>query len=320
MTVGGSARLSKRPHGPLLDALSALGCAITGGPELPVTVHGPIGGGKVAIDGSVSSQFLSALLLVAPRLKDGLRLSVLGSPVSSGYSDLTVAFMARFGVPVGNDLAVREGPYKSADIEVEADWSGATILLAVAPVLGIPVFVPHLKTRSLQPDRAFADFLIRLGVEVEEQGEGVVASGMVKRGGEFDGSMIPDAIPALLTLGALCSVPLSVHRIGHLRAKESDRLDALATILRAQGAVLSESSDGLRVESGIRADLSAEVLEIDAQGDHRMAMAAALTGLLRPIRLTNSQVVSKSFPGFFEQWPGATVEAKWRSSDREPPI
>jgi 3-phosphoshikimate 1-carboxyvinyltransferase len=189
---------------------------------------------------------------------------------------------------------------------VPADWSGATVLLSAAAFLRRPVVVRDIQLRSAHPDRQYLDVLRRLGFEVREEALGVSAAGVPRSGGAFDLSGFPDSAPALAALATLAPVPVQILGVKHLRHKESDRIAALAEVLGAAGASIRAEPDGLIVAGRWTPDPSAEPVLVSTRGDHRMAMAAALIGLARPLLLDDARCVTKSFPGFFEQWPGAT--------------
>lgn len=305
VTVTGGGRLSARPMEPLLAALGGLGAQVEGGPGLPATVCGPLRGGRsLEIDGSVSSQFLSALLLVGPGVEGEIALRSVGAQVSRPYLDLTRAVMAEAGVAVNEDLVVRaDAAYEVVDVTVEGDWSGATALLAASPFLRRPVRVPNVTDRSLQPDRAFAAHLAALGLQVSSSvADGVRVEGRITRGGTFDLADCPDAAPALAAVAVLAPEPVRVVGAGHLRLKESDRIAVLVDLLRASGVEAEARDDGFEVRGPIRAASGPASLAVHA--DHRMAMAGALIGLRRPVLIDDADCVSKSFPGFFDRWPG----------------
>lgn len=308
VTVTGGARLSARPMAPLLAALAALGAEVSGVPGLPATVRGPARGGDVAVDSGASSQFVSALLLAGPAFPDGVRLATRGAAVSRPYVDLTRATMEAFGVAVGPDLAVAAGAaYRPAAFAPGPDWSGATVCLAAAAFLGRAVLVPGLDPASRQPDARAADVLRALGLEVAADEAGVRASGRPARGGAFDAGGFPDSVPALAALAALAPEPVRLAGAAHLRVKECDRIEGLVAVLRAAGAGADALPDGLIVRGGFRGARDAACVPVSARRDHRLAMAAALLGLARPVRIDDAACVAKSFPGFFDRWPGAEV-------------
>ena len=307
VSVTGGGRLSVRPMAPLLRALESLGATVDGGPGLPATVHGPLRGGReLTVDGSVSSQFLSALLLIAPAIDGEVDFRTTHAQVSRPYLDLTRAVMAESGVVVGEDLVVVGGAaYQPADVCVESDWSGATVLLAAAPFLGRAVCVPRLNPNSRQPDRLFVEHLSGLGLDVSSRDtDGVRVAGTVTRGGTFDLADCPDAAPALAAVGALGCEPVRIVGAAHLRHKESDRIAVLVDMLRASGVSAEAFDDGLQVVGPLSA-ATGDPVALTVRADHRMAMAGALLGLRRSVLIDDAHCVAKSFPGFFEQWPGA---------------
>lgn len=311
--IGGRGRLLKRPMAPLLEALEELGADIRGGPFLPVTVRGPIReNGRVAIDSRASSQFLSAALLMGAGIEDGLVVEAREGQVSTGYVALTVALLRAFGIPVEEEeqaFRVRPGPEGApATVTVERDWSGASALLAASAYLDRPVHVPGLTLDSRQPDRRFALLAGGLGLEVVAQDDGVRASGQIRRPAELFVGSCPDAVPALVALGALA--PGWVHFRGapHLRLKESDRIASLIALLQGVGLETREFEDGLGVKGPLEPRPNDAPIRVTSRGDHRMAMAAGLLGLRVPLLIDDTECVDKSFPGFFEQWPGAASD------------
>ena len=307
VTITGEGRLPERPMGPLLAALRSLGARVDGGPGLPVTVQGPLQGGRrLGVDGRASSQFVSALLLVAPAVPGGLALRSVGRQVSRPYIDLTRDVMAAFGAGSDGGLdALTDQTYVAGrTYAVGADWSGATALLAAAPLLGRPVFVPSLRTSSVQPDRAFAEVLTAIGVDVVARDGGLLASGSVDAGGTFDLGEFPDSAPALAALAAAGSHEVRIEGAAHLRHKESDRIAALVALLEGVGLEAEELRDGLRIMGGPLARAQGPPVRLPVRGDHRIAMTAALLGLRRPVLIDDETCVAKSFPAFFDQWPG----------------
>lgn len=308
VTVDGAPGLRRRPMGPLLAALNTLGARTSGGPGLPATVHGPLRPTeRIVVEAHRSSQFASALLLVLPGAGGPARLELEGPPVSAGYLDLTRGIMGVAGVHVDGDLRVAgETGYRPFDLRSEADWSGATVLLAAAAFLGRSVRVPELDLRSQQPDSAVAGLLPHMGVHVESASGGVQAWGAVIKGGRFDIAGIPDAASALAALGALAAEETQLCGAPHLRHKESDRIQGLVELLLAAGVEAAARRDGLVIRgmpgSPLRETAPAR---LPVRGDHRLAMAGALLGLRRPVLLDDATCVEKSFPGFFAQWPGA---------------
>lgn len=301
-TIDGSPRLRERPLVPLLDALRALGATVEGD-ALPVGVTGPATGGAAEVPGSHSSQFASALLLIAPALKEGLRLRIRGPLVSAPFVDLTIAALEQRGVVVE-----RTGPYayavarqrvKARELHIPGDVTAATYPAAAAAILGGEVTVERVDARErtgAQGDVRFFALLEQMGCSVKRRSDSVT----VKRHGTLFGITADlrdcsDVFPTAAVVAACASTPSELTGVAHTRLQESDRIAAVAAGLRALGGEVTESSDGLRI---VPRPLHAGV--VDAAGDHRIAMAFSILGLEIPgVAIEGSDVVSKTFPDFY---------------------
>lgn len=303
VTLTGSARMWERPIGPLGTALEALGATVrypVNTEVPPIEVAGPLRGGEVAVDGGVSSQFASSLLLAAPLMPDGLVLRLASPPVSRSYLDLTVGVMAHFGAGVDRwgyeRFAVAHGGYAGTAYAVEGDWSSASYLFALAAALGGRVTVQNLDPASAQGDRRFVGALAAMGCRVSAGPDGVT----VERDGPLRGiqcemSSAPDTVQTLAVIAALAGGPTRITGIGHLRHKESDRLAVTADRLTALGAGAAVEEDALTITPAPLHGGS-----IDPAGDHRTAMAFAVLGLtVGGIALEDPGCVAKSWPGFW---------------------
>jgi 3-phosphoshikimate 1-carboxyvinyltransferase len=288
LLLDGDERMRRRPVGDLADALERLGAEVRyqgqrGFPPLTVRRRGPPGS-RVAIDASRSSQFVSALLLVAPRLPGGLAVETSGSPVSGPYIELTVDALRAFGAVVDVSPAgwrVAPGPLRGGRFEVEGDWSSAAFLLVAARISGRPVRIANLRDDSRQADRAVVGFLERLD-----------APGPCR----IDLGACPDLLPPLAAASAFAAAPVELRGVAHARLKESDRIAALAEGLRRVGANVAEFADGMRIEP-LRAPVAAA---LDPRADHRIAMAFGLLGLRIPgTSVRDPGCVTKSYPGFW---------------------
>ena len=310
ITITGSGRIRERPVAGLVAALGALGADIeTTGGFAPLTVRsGRLNGGAASVPAAESSQFASGLLLAAPRAAGPVSVELEGAPVSASYLDLTVSVMARCGVEVERPrpkrFRVASGArYRPGDHRISGDWTSAGYLLAVAAVAPGRVSVEGLDPESPQGERRFPEVLRRMGCEVSEtaseEGVRVTVSGGRLRGISVDMRSMPDAAPTLAAIAPFADGTTRIRGISHLRHKESDRIAALVDGLGRLGARTMATDDGLAVEppeSG--AHLRAATL--DAHGDHRIAMALALTGVRIPgVRIRSPEVVAKSFPGFW---------------------
>lgn len=312
--------LARRAVGMVAAPLEALGarCATEGGLP-PVLVEGPLRGGRAVVDAAASSQSLTGLLVALPLAPADSVLEV-RSLASGGYVDLTLATMRAFGIEVERDdrpgaggaiaFAIAGGRrYWPADFRVEGDWSGAAFLLVAGAVAGGPpgtsgegtVDVEGLDPRSAQPDRAIVDALRESGASVALAGAAVSAGppagGAALRAFSFDARDCPDLFPPLVALAARCEGVSRVRGVGRLRGKESDRAAVLAREFGKLGIAVEVSGDEMTIRGG-RPRGGA----VDARGDHRIAMAAAVAALAGsgPVEIGGAECVAKSWPSFFE--------------------
>jgi len=309
---------SHRPVAPLLAALRALGARIEG-ERPPLIVRGPIRGGEVAVESSLSSQFATALLLVAPALPVGLVLSAPGL-VSRHYLELTAALAREFRAPAAAAPASSgEGPGGAAryrvpsailrgrTLAIEPDASAAAFPLAAAAVTGGEVAVLGLGRGSLQGDARFAEILGGMGCAVEVGEERIRVRGGALRAIEADLGDTPDLAPPLAAVAAFAPGRSVLHGIAHLRHKESDRLAVLAAGLESLGFRARATADTLEIEGGA----GGRGAVVDPAGDHRMAMAFAVIGTrVEGVSVRNPSCVEKSDPAFFERWEALVRRAQ----------
>jgi 3-phosphoshikimate 1-carboxyvinyltransferase len=301
-------QLRRRPLGPVLVALAAQGAGIIGD-AFPLTLDARgLSGGDVSIDASVSSQFLSGLLMAAPFATEPTRLHF-DTVVSRPYLDLTFDAMRAFGVePDVAETAIRvpTGGYRAADYQVEPDASTASYFLASAALTGTTVRLEGLDRRATrQGDIELVAFLEQMGCRVRD-GESLELTGPDRlRGVTVDMGNSSDVLMTLACAAVFADGPTTIRGIGHARVKESDRIAACAENLRRLEITVEEGQDWLRVHPGApRAEVQLPTYE-----DHRVAMAFALIGTHTPVLLEEPTVVGKTFPEFFEVWPrtGARV-------------
>ena len=306
--IDGSARMRERPIGPLARALRVLGATVDGD-AFPLTVSGPLRGGTVEVPGHESSQFASALLLVSARASEGIELRIAGSVVSAPFIDLTVDALRRRGVVVerpGLPNAFRIAPQgiRARRVTIPGDATAASYPAAAAAILGGKVTVenvePHRRTGSQGDIRAF-EILARMGCSVSRLPGGIT----LRRDGPLYGIRenvrdISDVFPTLAVVAACAEGRSEILGVGHTRRQESDRIAAVAAGLRALGGRVEEYADGIAVEP---VPLRGGV--VDAAGDHRIAMAFSVLGLLVPgIAIEGAESVAKTFPGFYEMLRG----------------
>ena len=301
----GTPRMQERPVQPLLDSLTQLGVAArsvnaNGCPPLHVTGR-PIEGGHVTIDCSVSSQFLSSLLLMAPRSKSGLDIEVGGGPVSRPYIDLTVDILERFGITVyrqGYDRFHVPGQqtYRAGSHTVEPDVSNASYFWAAGAITGKSITVSGISRDSLQGDMKLLPFLEEIGCRVTSTARGITVSGGPLRGIEADMGDLPDMVPTLAVVAAFADGSTCIRNVAHLKVKECDRLAAVIHELGAMGIAARSEGENLIIAGGCPT-----AAEIETYNDHRIAMSFAVAGLRAPgTRIRNPACVDKSFPNFWE--------------------
>lgn len=300
-----------RPVGPVLTALRDLGVRVDdeGRGTLPYTVHGTGGvvGGRVRVDASASSQFVSALLLAGARFEDGLTLEHTGATLPSRtHIEMTVQVLRSAGVEVSRPDAstwrVEPGPVRAFAAEVEPDLSSAAPLLALAAVTGGTVVIPRWPATTTQPGDHLREVLARMGATTSLTERGLVVTGRTGteglQGADLDLSDVGELTPVVAALAVLATTPSRLRGIAHLRGHETDRLAALTTEIGRLGGRAEETADGLAIEP---APLHGARLR--TYHDHRMAMFAAVVGAAVPgVEVEDVATADKTFPGFHTVW------------------
>jgi 3-phosphoshikimate 1-carboxyvinyltransferase len=300
----GSERMRQRPIGDLLDGLNRIGVSARsldqkGFPPLSIEGKG-IKGGHVDLKCGLSSQFLSALLLIAPYINEGLDITVVEGPVSKPYIDLTVDIMNRFGVDLERDRYARFHVaggqcYLPGRYTVEADASQASYFWAAAAVTGATIKVLGMSRASGQGDIRFLEVLEAMGCRVAYEPDGISVTGGKLVSVEVDMSDMPDMVPTLAVVAAFARGTTVIRNVAHLKAKESDRLAVVAGGLARMGIVAMDDNVGLTVIGGRPSGA-----RIDPCNDHRIAMSFAVAGLVTPgVMIDDETCVEKSFPDFW---------------------
>jgi 3-phosphoshikimate 1-carboxyvinyltransferase len=306
--LDGGARMRQRPIEELLLALRSLGMeaeAVRGNGCPPVRVGGGRPrGGAVSLSGARSSQFISALLMAAPRLEQGIDLGIEGELVSRPYVELTRRVMRWFGVEAttaaGRFTVAAGQSYRAAEVEIEGDWSSASYLFAAAAIVPGRVDVEGLDPHSAQGDAGILDLLRLMGCRVAtEAGGGITVEGPDRlRAVDADLAGMPDLAPTVAVVALFADGVSRLRGVPHLRLKESDRIEALAAGIAALGGQAEPGPDGLTITPR---PLTGGV--IDPRGDHRMAMAFAVAGLRVPgVTVLDPACVAKSYPGFWDDF------------------
>ena len=315
--LDGVPRMRQRPIGDLLGALRTLGAKILSlGECLPLEIEANgLSGGKVAIRGDASSQFLSALLLVGPKTRDGLDVSIEGPLFSKPYVEMTLSMLSQWGatssseelqsfhIPGGQD-------FNAQTYSIEPDASGASYFFAAAAITGGKIRIKNLGKDALQGDVAFVDILAQMGCDVKKGKHFVEVRGPqdgVLRGGSFDMNAVSDTVMTLAAIAPFAQEPVEITNVAHIRGKETDRLSALTTELSRLGVRVEERSDGLLIYPAKKLKRAS----IKTYDDHRMAMSFAITGLKSPgIEIRDPGCVAKTFPDFFERLEKVASKAR----------
>jgi 3-phosphoshikimate 1-carboxyvinyltransferase len=315
-TLTGEPRMEERPIGDLVDALRQLGASVTylnndGFPPLTINATG-LNGGDVDIAGDLSSQFLTALLMVAPLAKGKVNINIKGELVSKPYIDITLALMAQFGVDVQNHDYARfeinpgQQYLSPGKVLVEGDASSASYFLAAGAIAGGSVKVTGVGRLSIQGDVKFADALEKMGAQIEWGDDFIIARKAKLSGIDMDMNHIPDAAMTIATAALFAEGETCLRNIYNWRIKETDRLHAMATELRKVGAVVEEGHDFIRITPPVELNCAA----IDTYNDHRMAMCFSLLAFADcGITINDPDCTSKTFPSYFAEFARLTQEA-----------
>ena len=294
-----------RPIADLLDALRQVGvsaCTQFENGHLPVIIEADgLKGGKTRLDVSKSSQFLTALLLIAPYAKNGMEIEVVGKR-EMPYIDITLAVMAAFGTQVVNEdytyFRIKGGQqYQSRIYNIEPDASNASYFFAAAALTGGRVTVPYLHSDSTQGDVGFIHVLEQMGCQVTVSDTGITVTGPQQlKGIDVDMRTISDTALTLAAIAPFADSKVTIRNIEHTRWQETDRIHAMVTELRKLGVSVVEHQDGLEISPAPITPVA-----IDTYEDHRVAMAFSLVGLkANGIRINDPECVSKTFPNYFQ--------------------
>lgn len=301
----GDVAARSRPMKTTVDSLRALGVEVSGS-GLPFTIHGTgeVVGGELSIDASESSQFVSGLLLVAARFKNGLTLNHTAKTLPSmPHIDMTIDTLAKRGVKVSKlsetSWRIEPGEISGRTLEIEPDLSNAGPFMAAALVAGGTVTVENWPTSTTQVGNDFVSLLTLMGGQVSRNGTGISVTGTGEINGiEIDLSSAGELTPVIAALAALAKSKSVISGVAHLRGHETNRLKALADEINSIGGRATETQDGLVIEP---ADLRGGLWK--TYGDHRMATAGAIIGLRVPgIEIEDITVTSKTMPGFESLW------------------
>ncbi len=304
----GEPRMKERPIGHLVDTLAQLNADIDyleNQDYPPVKIKGNVlKGGSVSIDGSISSQFLTSILIIAPLLKIDTHINIEGELVSKPYIDITLDIMSRFGVKVQNNdyqsftIKGNQSYHSVEKYMVEGDASSASYFLAAGAIKGGEITVHGVGKLSVQGDKYFADVLEKMGAEVTWKDESITVKGKELIAIDMDMNHIPDAAMTIATTALFAKGTTTIRNIYNWRVKETDRLTAMATELRKVGADVVEGEDYI----SITPPASLKHAEIDTYNDHRIAMCFSLVALSdTPVTINDPKCTAKTFPDYFEK-------------------
>lgn len=303
--LDGVERMRKRPIGPLVKALNALNANVkTESPDQapPVVIDSkPVSGGKVLIQGSLSSQYLSGLLMAAPLCRNGLTIEIEGELISKPYVRMTLEMMRSFGVECVADsnlanFKIKPGQtYLGRPYDIEPDASAASYFWAAAAICGGTSTVNGLAENSIQGDVRFVKVLEQMGCQVHYRTDSISVTGPARHGIDVEMGDISDTVQTLAAVAPFVDSPTTVRNVAHNRVKETDRIGFLAIELKKLGLKVDEFRDGLTIYPG---PIQGAVL--DTYHDHRMAMSLALIGLrVSGVIISDPSCVAKTYPHFF---------------------
>jgi 3-phosphoshikimate 1-carboxyvinyltransferase len=320
--IRGSKRMHERPIHPLVETLNALGADIDylekeGFPPLRIKGR-PLKGGDVYLAGDISSQFISALLMIAPVMENGLTIHIEKNIISRPYIDLTLGMMKQYGVHAKwehNDVTVKPQEYKAVELTVEADWSAASYWYEIVSLLpGSEVKLEGLMKKSLQGDANVANLFSDLGVTTEYVADGIIIRHVKKKTKKFFHDFVnePDLAQTFAATCCFKGIPFLFSGVQSLKIKETDRVAALISELKKLGFLLREDGKGMLEWDGERCFPDKEPA-IDTYDDHRMAMAFAPGAIVyKSLIINDPAVVSKSYPNFWSdlKQAGFRIEEK----------
>jgi 3-phosphoshikimate 1-carboxyvinyltransferase len=312
--VDGHISMQKRPNKDLVDALRALGATLdsTNDGYLPTSVRGARLKGPVRVPGTISSQYLTSLLTIAPLVEGGLTIEVEGDLTSKPYVDLTLDELSKFGVRVETDqyrrLVVPQQTFRAGTIDVEGDASAASYFAALATLHGATITLSNLGSGTRQGDYGFLGLCEQLGARVERSPGRTVISGPRQLAAGFDGAVdmtsMPDVAPTLMMICPFLTKPTRITGLATLRVKECDRIAAPTREMRKLGLEVEEGPDFMVIQPlTAAAKTRPSVVDIETYHDHRIAMSFGVLGSKLPgLRILDPGCVAKTYPNYWRDW------------------
>lgn len=298
-------RLPSRPLSPLYEELDLHGCVLSPQGISPLNVSGQLQGGLFKIAGNVSSQFISGLLFALPLVREDSRIELLGAVESKPYIDMTLSALDEFGIVIRQEMNVfqisgNQRYTAKQSVSVEGDWSNAAFWLCAGALGGKSITVTNLNLQSLQGDKNVLSILERFGARLMYGKDSVTVSRGKLRGIDIDAGDTPDLVPVLAAVASVAEGKTMIYNAGRLRIKESDRLKSVTETLGLLGADIAETKDGLVING--KNELMGGT--VNAHGDHRIAMTAAIVSAVcsNAVTIQEAEAVNKSYPGFFKDF------------------
>jgi 3-phosphoshikimate 1-carboxyvinyltransferase len=315
--LDGHVSMRNRPNKDLVDALRSLGASLdsTNDGHLPTRVTGTRGlKGPARVAGTISSQYLTSLLIIAPLIEGGLVIEVDGDLTSKPYVDLTLDEMAKFGVNVENHdyrrLVAQPQTFRAGVIDVEGDASAASYFAALATLHGAKITLSNLGTRTRQGDYGFFALCEKLGARVTRNADSTVIEGPRSLDAVFDGDVdmtrMPDVAPTLMMIAPFLTSATRITGLATLRVKECDRIAAPTRELRKLGVTVEEGPDWMVISPLAVGRAERRVVEIETYHDHRIAMSFGVLGSRLPgLRILDPGCVAKTYPNYWKDWERA---------------
>lgn len=314
--ITGSERMKQRPIKLLVEALNSLGAKIEyiekeGYPPLRIFGSALLGG-EITLNGGVSSQYISALMMVGPYMQKGLKIKLEGKVISQPYINMTLRMMQEYGAKVkfvNNTISIEPQAYNAIPYLVESDWSAASYWYEILTLVGKgAVYMNGLQSDSFQGDSKVAELFNQLGVETNYLSNGVLITSTENFSSkmEYNFSNEPDLTQTFVVTCCMKGIPFHFSGLQSLKIKETNRIEALINEMLKLGYVLTETGEGQLTWDGERCEPAKNII-ISTYDDHRMAMAFAPVALITPISIEHPEVVSKSYPGFWEDFNQLSV-------------
>ena len=307
-TLTGKGKLPQRPMDTLFDALTGHGIELTELSEnahLPLVCKGKLTTGEFALPGDISSQYFTGLLFALPLLDSPSDINIIGELTSASYVGMTLDALRLSGIEIhehegGFHVPAPQEYRVPSPLRVEGDWSAAAFWLVAGVIGDSPLTICGMNASSLQGDRRIIDHLHKMGAEIEVTDEAIIASPSMLHGAELDCTDTPDLVPILSVAAAAAEGETLFTHVGRLRYKESDRLEAMRTLLASFGISSEIGEDTYKVTGG----KAAATTTIDSFGDHRIAMSAAIMSTIAEGEtvIDNAECVAKSYPLFYEDF------------------